>query len=111
MQLPDSDYLPEWAKIAIAALFGAGGVRWFSVYLENRRLARKDFRETLLERIRELEKVVANLQRRMGNLRVEMAHLEVENLQLRRDHECPEREEEHNADDSACEGDDGGLTP
>lgn len=110
MQLPDSDYIPEWAKIAIAALFGAGGVRWFSVYLENRRLARKDFRETLLERIRELEKVVTQLQRRMGNLRVEMAHIEVENSQLRRDQGCPERQEDHNANDNSCEGDDVGLS-
>lgn len=107
MQLPDPDYLPEWAKISIAALFGAGGVRWFSVYLENRRLGRKDFRETLLERIRELEKVVSQLQRRMGNLRVEMAHLEVENQQLRHDQGCPERQEDHHADDSARKGDDG----
>lgn len=107
MQLPDTDYLPEWAKIAIGAVLGAGGVRWFSVYLENRRLAKKDFRETLLERIRELEKVVAHMQRRMGNLRVEMAHLEVENQQLRRDRGCPERED-HDVDDKANGGDDVG---
>lgn len=104
MQLPDSDYLPEWAKIAIGAVLGAGGVRRFSVYLENKRLAKKDFRETLLERIRELEKVVANMQRRMGNLRVEMAHLEVENQQLRALHGCPEKEDD-DVDDEANEGD------
>jgi len=99
MQLPD-DYLPEWAKLLIATALGAGGVKWFSAYLENRRLAKKDFRETLLERIRELEKVVANLQRRMGNLRVEMAHLEVENQQMRRRLGCPAREDAHVDDET-----------
>lgn len=79
-----SDYLPEWAKYLIATILGAGGVHWFSAWLENKRLAKKEFRETLLDRIRELEKVVASLQTRMGNLRVEMAHLEVENKQLKR---------------------------
>lgn len=107
MQLPDTDYLPEWVKIAIGAVLGAGGVRWFSVYLENRRLAKKDFRETLLERIRELEKVVANMQRRMGNLRVEMAHLEVENQTMRRQLGCPERED-HDADEADSGGEDVG---
>lgn len=79
-----SDYPPEWAKYLIATIVGAGGVHWFSAWLENRRLAKKEFRETLLDRIRELEKVVTSLQTRMGNLRVEMAHLEVENKQLKR---------------------------
>ena len=108
MQLPEADYLPEWAKYLIATLFGAGGVRWFSVYLENRRFARKDFRETLLERIRELEQVVARMQKRMGNLRVEMAHLDVENQMLRKKLGCPEREE-HDADHGNGEGDDDGV--
>lgn len=85
MDVPQQDYLPDWAKYLIATAVGAGGVKWFSVFLENRRLANKDFRETLLERIRELEKVVESLQTRMGNLRVEMAHLEVENQQLKRE--------------------------
>lgn len=87
MMLPDldPDYLPDWAKTAVAIAFGAGGVRFFSAWLENRRLGKKEFRETLLERIRELEKVVAHMQTRMGNLRVEMAHLETENTGLRRE--------------------------
>lgn len=79
-----TDYLPEWVKYLVATLLGGGAVKWLSVYLENRRLASKDFRETLLERIRELEKVVGSLQVRIGNLRVEMAHLESENEHLRR---------------------------
>jgi len=84
MQLPE-DYMPEWAKYIVATVLGAGGLHWFRAWLENRRLAKKDFRELLLDRIRELEKVVASMQVRMGNLRVEMAHLETENRQLKRD--------------------------
>lgn len=83
MQLPE-DYMPEWAKYIIATVLGAGGLHWFRAWLENRRLAKKDFRELLLDRIRELEKTVAHMQVRMGNLRVEMAHIEAENTQLRR---------------------------
>jgi len=83
MQLPE-DYMPEWAKYIVATVLGAGGLHWFRAWLENRRLAKKDFRELLLDRIRELEKVVASMQVRMGNLRVEMAHLEVENGSLKR---------------------------
>jgi hypothetical protein len=83
MQLPE-DYMPEWAKYIIATVLGAGGLHWFRAWLENRRLAKKDFRELLLDRIRELEGVVAQMQVRMGNLRVEMAHLETENRALKR---------------------------
>lgn len=83
MQLPD-DYMPEWARYLIATVLGAGGLHWFRAYLENRRLAKKDFRELLLDRIRELEGVVAQMQVRMGSLRVEMAHLETENKALKR---------------------------
>lgn len=79
-----TDYMPEWVKYLIATLLGGGAVKWLSVYLENRRLASKDFRETLLERIRELETVVGSLQTRIGNLRVEVAHLEAENRLLKR---------------------------
>ena len=90
IQLPE-DYMPEWAKYTIATVLGAGGLHWFRAWLENRRLAKKDFRELLLDRIRELEKVVAHMQKRMGNLRVEMAHLEVENATMRRELGCPAR--------------------
>lgn len=83
MQLPD-DYLPGWAQFIVPLVLGAGGAQWFRVVLENRRLGKKEFRETMLERIRELESVVARLQTRVGNERVETAHLKVENKQLRR---------------------------
>lgn len=79
-----TDYIPSWLVPVLGALFGAGGVKVLSVWLENRRLTRKEYRETMLERIRELEGVVANLQVRIGNLRVDVAHLEAENTELRR---------------------------
>jgi len=109
MQLPSDDYLPETVKLILASVLGAGGVAWFRVWLENRRLSKKEFRETLLDRVRELEKVIGNLQTRMGNLRVEMAHLEVENEHMRRQLGCPTRPTENqDADDSQNEGVDDG---
>jgi hypothetical protein len=90
MQLPE-DYLPEWAKFVIATVLGAGGLHWFRAWLESRRLAKKDFRELLLDRIRELEKTVAHMQTRMGSLRVEMAHIEAENAHFRRKLGLPPR--------------------
>lgn len=68
--------IPEWVKAAVTLLLGAGGAKMLAVWLENRRLSNKDYRETLLERVRELESVVSSLQLRVGNLRVEMAHME-----------------------------------
>lgn len=87
------DSLPEWAKTAISVVIGAGGLQLFKAWLENRRLSKKEFRETLLDRIRELEQVISQTHTRMGNLRVEMAHLQVENKQLR--HEIEALEEEY----------------
>ena len=109
MQIPDSDYLPETVKLIISAVLGAGGVAFFRVWLENHRLSKKEFRETLLDRVRELEKVISHMQKRMGNLRVEMAHLEVENATMRRELGCPTRPtEEDDADNQRNEGDDDG---
>ena len=80
---PTPDYIPSWLAPVLGAVFGAGGLKMLSVWLENRRLTRKDYRETMLDRIRELEKIVGRLQVRIGNLRVEVAHLETENQVLR----------------------------
>ena len=107
MQLPD-DYLPESLKLVLATIFGAGGVAFLRVWLENRRLSKKEFRETLLDRVRELEKVIAHMQKRMGNLRVEMAHLEVENMQMRRQLGCPSRPTEVQDVDSHPDGENDG---
>lgn len=108
MQLP-TDELPETLKLILSAVLGAGGVAWLRVWLENRRLGKKEFRETLLERVRELEKIISSLQVRMGNLRVEQAHLETENKQLRRELGLKERAKRTpDADDKPQEGEDDG---
>ena len=108
MQLDDS--FPQWLTTLITLALGAGGVQVLKVWLENRRLGKKEYRETLLERVRELEAVISRMQKRMGNLRVEMAHLDVENQYLRKQLGCPERGED-NADGSTREGDDGPVAP
>lgn len=104
MLLPETDYLPESMKLIISAVLGAGGVAFFRVWLENRRLSKKEFRETLLDRVRELEKVISHMQVRMGNLRVEMAHLETENTSMRRSLGCPTRPDEDDDVDSHPDG-------
>ena len=81
--LQDPTALPESVKLVISAVLGAGGVGFLRTWLENRRLGKKEFRETLLDRVRELETVIASMQVRMGNLRVEMAHLETENNSMK----------------------------
>ena len=70
------DGVPEWARTAATLLIGAGAAKVLAVWLENRRLAQRDFRETLVARISELESCVGGLQTRVGNLRVEVAHLQ-----------------------------------
>jgi predicted nuclease with TOPRIM domain len=67
---------PEWVRTGMTLLLGAGGAKMLSVWLENRRLAKKEFRETLLERIRDLERQVAALHDRIGNQREVQAHLQ-----------------------------------
>lgn len=77
------DGLPEWAKPVLGALFGAGGATWLRAWLENKRLGKKEFREALTERIRELEEVVSSLQLRQANMREELGQLKAENAYLR----------------------------
>lgn len=107
---PSPSELPSWIGTLLGIVFGAGGVRMVSVWLENKRLTRKDYRETLQEliqqqsvRIGELEQCVARLQVRIGNLRVEMVHLEAENRTLsgsnrKEDDGCVPSDGEGNAD-------------
>lgn len=75
--------LPSWVKTTATLVAGAGTAKLLAVWMENRRLGRTEFRETLLERIRELEKIVSGLHTRVGNLRVEVARLEEQNSKLR----------------------------
>lgn len=98
MPSPD-DYIPQSVQIAISAILGAGGLAWFRAWMENKRLGKKEFRELLVDRIRELEVVVASMQKRMGNLRVEMAHLETENKQLQRERNACENRHDNQRPD------------
>jgi predicted nuclease with TOPRIM domain len=68
--------VPEWARTLATLALGAGGAKMLAVWLENRRLSQKEYRDTLLSRIEDLESCVAGLQTRVGSLRVEIAHLE-----------------------------------
>jgi hypothetical protein len=70
------DGVPDWARTLATLALGAGGAKVLAVWLENRRLTQREYRETLISRIDELESCVSSLQTRVGNLRVEVAHLE-----------------------------------
>lgn len=82
MELPQSD-LPNWVKTGATLLLGAGAARLLAVWLENRRLAHKEYRETLLSRIRELELIVTAMHGQMTDLKVSLALLKEENEELR----------------------------
>lgn len=71
---PDAD-LPEWIKSALALVLGAGGVAFFRVWLENRRLAKQEYRDTLMDRIRELERMYDSLHEELADERVKNAEL------------------------------------
>lgn len=70
--------LPAWAQFVVPLVLGAGGARLLAVWLENRRLSRRDYRETLESRIRDLERQMRQAYERIASLRVEVAHLEDE---------------------------------
>jgi hypothetical protein len=60
--------LPGWARTTLMLLLGAGGARLLDVWLENRRLERKDYRDTLSTRIRVLEGDIADCHERSASL-------------------------------------------
>lgn len=79
----DQDYLPGWAKTLITILLSGGAVKLLSVLLENRRLVKKDYRETMLARIQHLEETIASMQATHTALSVKLALVEEENEELR----------------------------
>jgi len=94
--LPESP-APGWGHTLIVLLLGAGGARLLDVWLENRRLEKKDYRETLSNRIEALENDIdrcharsAELQERVGRLEERLRvseedrdQLDEENMRLR----------------------------
>jgi len=83
MSAPE-EYIPAWLQHVLAVLFGAGGVKMVSVLVENRRLGKKEFRETLMERIEHLESELQGLNTLLLRRTEDVARLEAENGYLLR---------------------------
>ena len=75
--------LPTWIKTLVTLLVGAGGAKMLGIWLENRRLEKKEYRDTLLGRIKELEAVIAGMQESFTKLNVNLALALEENNELR----------------------------
>lgn len=67
-----------WIGTAVTLLLGAGGARLLDVVLENRRLEKREFRETLGQRISKLEDDVANCHEKSAELRERVGRVEAE---------------------------------
>jgi hypothetical protein len=91
--------LPDWLKTGATLLLGAGAARLLAVWLENRRLLKKDYRDTLLGRIRELEGKIETMYGMVSKLRVDIALLDDENAELREKLGMPKREGSGDAHD------------
>lgn len=74
-----TEYIPAWVQGLIAFASSAGAVKLIAVWLENRRLAKGDFRETLLERIKDLEEAGQAMQARLEKQAQEIGRLTSEN--------------------------------
>jgi hypothetical protein len=68
--------LPPWIKTGATLLLGAGAAKLLGVWLENRRLAKKEYRDTLLQRIRDLETMIAGMHVTHVEMAVKVARLE-----------------------------------
>lgn len=67
--------IPPWIKTGVTLLFGAGAAKVLGVVLENRRLAKKEYRDTLLGRIRELEAKMEQMYKALEERALEVARL------------------------------------
>jgi hypothetical protein len=76
--------LPPWIKTGATLLLGAGAAKILGVWLENRRLAKKDYRDTLLSRIRELETKIDRMYHELGQRDVLIEQLRNDLDQYRR---------------------------
>ena len=83
MNFQDITELPGWARTAITLLIGAGGAKLFAVWLENRRLEKKEYRDTLLGRIRELEGMIDGMRKSFTEMSVQLSLVQDENEELK----------------------------
>lgn len=74
--IPDPELLPVWLQALVGVLGGGALVRLLSVWLENKRLSRSDYRNTLISRIRELEEENGELHDEIADLREKVGQLE-----------------------------------
>jgi len=84
MNFQELNDLPGWIKTLLTALVGAGGAKLMAVWLENRRLEKGEYRNTLLARIRELEVTIKSMNQTVLDLSVKLALVQEENNDLRR---------------------------
>ncbi len=91
MLFQDIHELPAWLKTTITLAIGAGGAKLLAVWLENRRLEKKEYRETLIGRIRELEEVISGMQESFTTMSVNLALFKDENTELRQEIEVLRR--------------------
>jgi len=83
MPFNDLKEMPAWITTILTLVVGAGGAKLLAVYLENRRLEKKEYRDTLLGRIRELEVMIGQMNTTVRELSVELALVKDENSELR----------------------------
>jgi len=91
MNFQDLHELPAWLKTTITLLLGAGGARLVAIWLENHRLEKKDYRDTLLGRIRELEETISGMQDSFTTMSVNLALAKDESTELRQEIEVLRR--------------------
>lgn len=95
MAFDELNDLPGWLKSGLTLLLGAGAARFLAVWLESRRLEKKDYRETLLTRIRELESKIEKMNTKYINIHTELALVKDENSELRERLGMPKRADVH----------------
>jgi len=91
MNFQDLNELPAWLKTTITLILGAGGAKLASIWLENRRLEKKEYRDTLLGRIRELEDTISHMQESFTKMSVNLALAQDESSELRQEIEVLRR--------------------
>lgn len=92
--------IPAWVKSLSTLLLGAGAAKLLAVWLENRRLEKKEYRETLLGRIRELEATITRMQTAHTETAVAVALLKDENQELKAELKKCLDARKHNAEPS-----------